>query len=100
MYVRASFTSLYEAETQAAVMRNNRRAHSRKNTGELAEIIIDLKGRKVVCLVRNISEGGAMIESSVPELPKRVILNYKAQNIRKVCKVVWSTGNLAGLQFI
>ncbi len=75
MYVRASFTSLYQASSQADAMRSNRRDHPRENTGELAELIIDLTGRTIACLVHNISDGGAMVETSVNLLPKRVILN-------------------------
>jgi len=100
MYVRASFTSLYEASEQADIMRTNRRAYPRENTGDLAELIVDLTGRKIVCLVHNISDGGAMVESSTTLLPKRLILNYTKKNVRKVCRVVWKEGNLAGLEFI
>lgn len=100
MYVRASFTSLYEASEQADVMRANRRAYPRENTGELAELIVDLTGRKIICLVHNISDGGAMVESSATLLPKRLILNYDKKNIKKVCRVVWKEDNLAGLEFI
>ncbi len=99
MYVRASFTSLYEAAEQADIMRANRRAYPREKTGEMAELIVDLKGSRVACLVHNISDGGAMVESTSGELPKRLILNYKEKNIQSVCKVVWSCGNLAGLKF-
>lgn len=99
MYVRASFTSLYEAAEQADIMRANRRSHPREKTGELAELIVDLNGSKVACLVHNVSDGGVMIESSSGELPKRLILNYKDKNIHSPCKVVWSCGSLAGLEF-
>ena len=100
MYVRASFSSLYEAAEQADIMRANRRAFPRENMGELAELIVDLTGRKVVCLVHNISQGGAMVESTASILPKRLILNYENKNIRKVSLVIWKDGNLAGLKFI
>ncbi len=100
MPVRSSFTPLYPATSQADVMRTNRRYHPRENMGELAELIVDLTGRKIVCLVHNISDGGAMIESSANILPKRVILNYQDKYIRKVCRVVWLDGNFAGLEFI
>ncbi len=100
MYVRASFTSLYEASEQADIMRANRRAFPRENTGELAELILDLTGRKIVCLVHNISDGGAMVESSSMPLPKRLILNYASKEIRKVCRLAWSDGNMAGLEFV
>lgn len=100
MYVRASFTSLYEASEKADIMRANRRAYPRENTTDLAELIVDLTGRKIICLVHNISDGGAMVESSATLLPKRLILNYKKKNIHKACRVKWTKGNMAGLEFV
>ena len=79
---------------------HNRRVHQRFKRCDLAEIIIHLEGRVITCLVHNISEGGAMIESSTRELPKRFILNYQKENTRKICRVVWSCGNLSGLAFL
>lgn len=100
MYIRASFPSLYEALEKADAMQANRRAHPRENTGDLAELIIDLTGRKIICLVHNISEGGAKVECSASRLPKRLILNYNAKNIRKACRVKWTKDNMAGLEFV
>lgn len=100
MYVRASFPSLYEALEKADAMQANRRTYPRENTADLAELIIDLTGRKIVCLVHNISEGGAMVESSASVLPKRLILNYNIKNIRKACRVKWIKDNMAGLEFV
>ncbi len=100
MYVRASFSSLYEANQNADIMRSNRRSTPRELTKELAELIVDLNGRKITCLVHNISDGGAMIESSSGYLPKRLILNYPDKDIRAVCRLAWMKGNLAGLEFI
>jgi len=100
MYVRASFTSLYEASEKAKAMRSNRRVYPRENAVDLAELIVDLTGRKIICLVHNISDGGAMIESSATFLPKRLILNCKKQNLHKACRVKWTKGNMAGLEFV
>lgn len=100
MYVRASFTSLYEASEKADVMRSNRRNYPRENMADLAELIVDLTGRKIICLVHNISDGGAMVESSATLLPKRLILNCKKKNIHKACRVKWTKGNMAGLEFV
>jgi len=100
MYVRASFPSLYEASENADAMQANRRAFPRENTSDLAELIIDLTGRKIICMVHNISEGGAMVETSTAHLPTRLILNYKVKNIHKACRVKWIKDNMAGLQFV
>jgi len=100
MYVRTSFSSLYEAQTEADATNGNRRLHPREKTGELAEIVVDVTGRKIACLVHNISDGGAMIESSCDTLPKRFVLSYPVRNLHKVCHVVWSCGSLRGLEFI
>jgi len=100
MYVRASFSSLFEAQIKTDAVSRNRRASTRKKTCELAEIVVDLKGRRIACLVHNVSDGGAMIESSCDTLPKRFVLAYPARNIHKVCHVVWSCGALRGLEFV
>lgn len=100
MYVRASFPFLYEASENADAMQANRRAFPRQNTSDLAELIIDLTGRKIICMVHNISEGGAKVETSTTHLPARLILNYNVKNIHKACRVVWIQGNMAGLEFV
>lgn len=100
MTLSAPFSTLKEAADNTDDMWSNRRSFSRENTGELAELIVDVTGRRIVCLVHNISNGGVMVESSATTLPKRVILNYKEKDTRRVCKVVWCKRNLAGLQFV
>lgn len=100
MYIRASFLSLYAALENADSMQANRRAFPRETTVDLAELIIDLTGRKIVCLVHNVSEGGAMVETSASLLPKRLILNYESKDLRKSCHVKWIKGNMAGLEFV
>jgi hypothetical protein len=100
MYVRASFTSLFTAAKRADNLRENRRKFSREDTGEMAEIIVDLTGHTIECVVHNISDGGAMIEACINPLPERPILNYKKRGIRKLFRVVWSDGINSGIEFI
>lgn len=100
MYVRASFSCLYEANNHASFSGNNRRVYPREKTQELAELILDLKGRKVACLVHDISDGGVKIESSSNSLPTRFILNYPEKNIRSICRVAWKRDMLFGLEFV
>lgn len=100
MYVRASFASLHETHNLSDQAYKNRRRWPREKTDELAEIIIDLNGRKVACLVKNISKGGAMIETSMTTLPKHIILDYPAKKIHRACRAKWMLGNKVGLEFI
>ena len=100
MYVRASFSSLHETQQDKSQSDLNRRQWPREKTDELAELIIDLNGRKVACLVKNISKGGAMIETSMTTLPKHLILDYPAKNIHRACRAKWMLGNKLGLEFI
>ena len=100
MYVRASFSSLYESHQDIDSDQVNRRSFEREDQYELAELVIDLKGRKVACLIHNLSAGGAMVETTMTTLPKHFILNYPAKDIRRTCRVIWVDSNLVGLEFV
>ncbi len=100
MYVRASFLSLFTAAKHADSIRENRRLSPREETAELAELVVDLTGRRITCIVHNISEGGAMVEACANPLPERTTLICKNWDINKSCRVVWSDGKLSGLEFV
>lgn len=78
----------------------DRRIAPRRQTRYISELIIDINGTAISCMVHNISKTGAMIETSSRNLPNRLILSCEAEKIRRVAKVVWSCGALAGVQFI
>lgn len=100
MYVRASFSSLYKTQQEVDADQINRRFYEREDQHQLAELVIDLKGRKVACLIHNLSQSGAMVETTTTILPKHFILNYPTKDIRRTCRVVWAEDNLIGLEFV
>lgn len=79
---------------------DDRRIAPRKRTEDLSSLVVDLGGRRVTCLVHNISETGAMIQTSLRELPKRFILDNPSEGIRRTCRVVWTKGDLIGIEFL
>lgn len=82
------------------ITENDRRDRPRKPTRDLSSLRTGPADPAITCMVHNLSETGAMIETSTRDLPERFILDNPAQNIRKLCRVVWSCGGLTGLEFI
>ncbi len=66
----------------------------------LSELVLDINGRTISCMVRNISETGAMIESSSNELPNCFVLSIPEQNLRVLCRKVWEQENRIGVAFL
>lgn len=79
---------------------NDRRTATRKPTKDLSSLKVGMKGPTITCMVHNVSETGALIETSTRELPERFILDNPDQGIRKLCRVVWSYGQLTGVEFL
>lgn len=79
---------------------DDRRIAPRKRTEDLSSIVVDIDGRKITCMVHNISKTGAMIQTSLRELPRRFILDNPKEGIRRACRVIWSEGDLTGIEFV
>jgi hypothetical protein len=56
---------------------------------------------EIPCVVRNISQTGAMLSLEDPStLPPRFILDLSGNiAVRRVCELVWQNGLLAGVMF-
>ncbi len=83
-----------------AAPRNDRRDSAREPASDLSEISVDPNEVPLTCLIRNISEKGAMIETSLRNPAKRFILTNHVRHTRMVCEVVWRKGNLMGVRFM
>ncbi len=79
---------------------SDRRIAPRKPTEDLSSIVVDIDGRKITCMVHNISATGAMIQTSIRDLPRRFILDNPNEGIRRACRVVWSKDDLTGIEFL
>lgn len=78
---------------------DERRRAERHAARDLCEIIVDRSGYAVPCLVHNISDTGALIESNDKSLPDRFILTNYTRGERVVCRVAWRKGSLLGVRF-
>jgi hypothetical protein len=78
---------------------DERRKAPREELEELAHIFGD--GSSIQCVVRNISEHGAAIElpDTLLARPQFQLMMGKGRTIRK-CRVVWSSQNRLGIEFI
>ena len=79
---------------------DDRRRSPREEARDLSSLTLNVNDRPVTCLVHNISETGAMIETSVRDLPARFILDNPTKKLRVLCRVVWSCKGLTGVEFI
>jgi hypothetical protein len=66
---------------------------------DLSEILVAGSRVPVTCLVRNLSQGGALIESALANLPDRFILTNHTRSKRMVCEVAWRKGRTIGVRF-
>lgn len=81
-------------------LEDDRRLAPRFPTRELSSLQTGPAGKTITCMVHNLSETGAMIETSIRDLPKRFILDNPNRKLRKLCRIVWSCGDLTGVEFI
>ena len=79
----------------------NRRRANRRRVYKGAQITFDDAQRR--CIVRNLSEGGAMLDvpstATAPRIPHVIELAFDANMIRRLCHVVWREGERLGGQF-
>lgn len=80
--------------------KDDRRDAPRIPTKDISSLETGRSGQSITCLVHNLSDTGAMIETSTRTLPKRFILDNPNRNLRKLCRIVWSCGDLTGVEFI
>ena len=90
----------FDAETASKTNEDERRIVPRKQTEDLSSIVVSIDGRTITCLVHNISETGAMVQTSVRDLPQRFVLDNPNEGIRRVCRVIWVDGDMTGVEFV
>jgi len=56
-------------------------------------------GNAVTCVVRNLSETGAKLETNDP-IPGTFELVFDLDNSRRSCSIVWRKGSMIGVKFL
>ncbi|MDO8876793.1 MAG: PilZ domain-containing protein [Pseudolabrys sp.] len=81
-------------------METERRSAQRKRTLKSGTISFD-RAAGFDCVVRNLSEAGAMLEVESPlGIPDNFTLVIKPENSKHTCRVIWRTAKKIGVQFI
>lgn len=79
---------------------DERRRDVRRPTFKAGEIILD-DGRKVACIVRNISDSGCLIKLvNADALPDFVTIRIDLEAPPRAAEIVWRSASLAGAMFI
>ena len=100
MNTRHTASHPWNADTAGYPIQVERREAPRTPTNELSEMVIDIGGETRTCLVHNISETGAMIETSMQNLPRRFVLMRPSPQKPKLCRIVWQSTSFAGVEFL
>jgi len=89
-----------EAQLGHTVAESNRRTERRQRVYKQARIVFNNGFAVFDCIVRNISQGGAMLEmETLLGIPPsfQVILDHDARG--RPCRVVWRTDKRMGIAF-
>jgi hypothetical protein len=79
---------------------DERRGAVRRPTFKAGEIILD-DGRKVACVVRNISESGCLMKlDNADALPDYIAIRIDLDSPPRPAEVVWRSTSLAGAMFV
>jgi hypothetical protein len=82
-------------------MRDDSRNVSRHLVRMLGKIILADEPYSLDCLIKNMSEDGALVQLLLPSpLPEHVLLWEERTHIAYDCEVRWQTASTAGLQFL
>ncbi len=77
-----------------------RRGDIRRPTFKAGEIILD-DGRKVACIVRNISDSGCLMKlDNADALPDDVAIRIDLDKPPRPAEIVWRSATLAGAMFV
>lgn len=86
--------------TDIATQDSTRQNTSRRRIDKLGQIEID-EAYAVACVVRNISEAGAMIMvRHSTDIPDRVVLSIPEERFRRAAKVKWRRARSIGVTFV
>ncbi len=77
-----------------------RRTAIRRSTFKAGEIILD-DGKKIACIVRNISDSGCLIKvENADTLPDLVAIRIDLDAPARSAEIVWRSTTLAGAMFV
>ena len=81
-------------------MAEDRRRDQRHRAFKGASISFD-RAAGIDCIVRNISDGGAMLEIASPVgIPNDFTLVIKPEYLKRKCRVVWRSAKKIGVRFV
>ena len=82
-------------------MQRNMRKRERKAFGHRAWVDLANGSPVIDCLIKNISDAGAMLVFSSPkEVPERLVMNLSEDGrVARTCRVVWNSGSAIGVEF-
>ena len=79
---------------------DERRGAVRRPTFKAGEIILD-DGRKVACIVRNVSDSGCLMKlDNADALPDYVAIRIDLDTAPRPAEIVWRSASLAGAMFV
>ncbi len=79
---------------------DERRGSVRRPTFKAGEIILD-DGRKIACIVRNISDSGCLMKlDNADALPDYVAIRIDLDAPPRPAEIVWRSTSLAGAMFV
>jgi hypothetical protein len=89
-----------ETDPLEEVSPDERRGSVRRPTFKAGEIMLD-DGRKVACIVRNISDSGCLIKlENADALPDYVVIRIDLDAPPRPAEIVWRSTTLAGAMFV
>ncbi len=82
------------------VLPDERRRDVRRATFKAGELILE-DGRRIACIVRNISDSGCLMKlDNADALPDYVAIRIDLDSPPKPAEVVWRSSTLAGAMFV
>ena len=79
---------------------SNRRDHSRRTVIKGAMIVFNGQKSSLNCRVRDLSEDGARLDFSTPQLIPHQFELYVAGSPARLCTLCWARGTMAGVRFV
>lgn len=80
---------------------DDRRKHVRMRTLKAGKITFNRKLNVIDCIIRNMSEGGALIEVEAADwLPRKFDLTIPMDEWRRACRIAWKSNDRLGVAFL
>lgn len=92
--------STREPDPLDEVLPDERRRDVRRATFKAGELILE-DGRRIACIVRNISDSGCLMKlDNADALPDYVAIRIDLDSPPKPAEIVWRSSTLAGAMFV